>query len=249
MSDNPVQPRFDPASLDDLDEPVRRYLRHALAPGTPLSRGVHLEMRGHIKVGAWLRFRSVWEGDGRSFSWRATAGPGRLSLLRVHDQFSAGRGFMDIRLRTALRRLPALKLLHAQGEDVARSGAGRAALEALWAPMALLPDRGVSWRADSHDLIVASSEVPPERPELHIRIGPDGQVRSYSALRWRGGKQGYVPFGVDVLAETRFGPLTIPGRLTAGWGHGTADWSPFFRAEVTAADLLDYDIRAGLQRP
>lgn len=45
--------------------------------------------------------------------------------------------------------------------------------------------------------------------------------------------------GVDVLAETRFGPLTIPGRLTAGWGHGTADWSHFFRAVVTAADLLD----------
>jgi hypothetical protein len=239
MSDNPVHPHFDPASLDDLDEPVRRYLRHALAPGTPLRRGVHLEMGGHIKVGAWLRFRSVWEGDGRSFSWRATAGPGPLPLLRVHDQFSAGRGFMDIRLRSGLRRLPALKLLHAQGDDVARSGAGRAALEALWVPMALLPDRGVGWRADSHDLIVASREVPPERPEVHIRIGPDGLVRSYSALRWRGGKQGYVPFGVDVLAETRFGPLTIPGRLTAGWGHGTADWSPFFRAEVTAADLLD----------
>lgn len=81
--------------------------------------------------------------------------------------------------------------------------------------------------------------MPPERPELRIRIGLDGQVRSYSALRWRGGKQGYAPFGVDVLAETRFGPLTIPGRLTAGWGHGAAEWSPFFRAEVTAADLLD----------
>lgn len=49
--------RFDPALLDDLDEPVRRYLQHALTPGTRLSRGVRLEMCGHIKVGAWLRFR------------------------------------------------------------------------------------------------------------------------------------------------------------------------------------------------
>lgn len=198
-------------------------------------------MRGHIKVGTWLRFRSVWEGDGRSYSWRALAGPGPLPLLKVHDQFAARRGFMDIRLRPPLRRLPALKLLHAENDDVARSGAGRAALEALWAPMTLLPDRGVRWRSESHEFIVATWEVPPERPELHIRIGPEGEVRSYSALRWRSAKQGYIPFGVDVLAESRFGPITIPARLTAGWGHGTADWSPFFKAEVTTAELVDPD--------
>jgi hypothetical protein len=104
--------------------------------------------------------------------------------------------------------------------------------------MALLPDRGVSWRADGHDLIVASWDVPPERPEVHIRIGPEGQVQSYSAERWRSTDDGYVPFGVDVLAEARFGTVTIPSRLTAGWGHGTADWSPFFNAEVAAAEPL-----------
>ena len=239
MGRSSAERRFDPVVLDELDEPVRRYLQHALAAGTRLSRGVRLQMRGEIRVGAWLRFRSVWEGDGRSFSWRATAGPGPLRLLRVHDQFAAGRGSMDIRLRPPLRRLPVLRLLHAENEDVARSGAGRAALEALWVPMALLPDRGVRWRAESHDLIVASWEVSPEQPELHIRIGPGGQVRSYSALRWRSTKHGYVPFGADVLAESRFGGLTIPSGLTAGWGHGTADWSPFFKSEVTAADLLD----------
>ena len=234
-----MEQRFAPELLDGLDEPVRRYLQHALAAGTRLSRGVRLEMRGRIKVGVWLGFRSVWEGDGRSLSWRANAGPGPLRLLRVHDQFAAGRGFMDIRLRTPFRPLPALKLLHAANEDVARSGACRAALEALWAPMSLLPDRGVRWRAESDDRVVASWEVPPEQPEVNIGIGPAGQVRSYSALRWRGAKDGYIPFGVDVLAETSFGGVTIPSRLTAGWGHGTADWSPFFKAEVTAAEPLD----------
>jgi len=58
--------RFDPASLNDLDEPVRRYLSHALAPGAPLAPGVRLRMTGRIRVGAWLRFSAVWEGDRRS---------------------------------------------------------------------------------------------------------------------------------------------------------------------------------------
>ncbi|HSI81569.1 MAG TPA: DUF6544 family protein [Solirubrobacterales bacterium] len=234
---DPATPRrFDPAALEGLEEPVVRYLEHALSPRAPLERGMHLEIRGEVRVGTWLRFVSVWDGDGRSFSWRARAGLGPLRWLRVHDRFADRRGSMDIRFGVPTRRLPALRLLHAENEDVSRSGAGRAALEALWVPMALLPDRDLRWRAESDELIVASFDVPPERPELRIRIAPDGGVRSYSALRWRGRKDGYVPFGADVHAETRFGGVTIPSRLTAGWGHGTAAWSPFFKAEVTAAE-------------
>ena len=231
--------RLDRAALVDLDEPVRRYFAHALADGAPLSRGARLRLRGHIKVGAWLRFDSVWEGDAQSFSWRATCGPGALALLRVHDQFSDGVGFMDIRLRTPLRRLPALKLLHAENDDAARSGAGRAALEALWVPAALLPARGVSWRAESDEMIVATLHVPPETPQLRISVGPDGAVTSYSALRWSGRKSGYLPFGVDVHAERSFAGVTIPSRVTAGWGHGTAKWAPFFKGEVITLELID----------
>lgn len=231
--------RFDAAALVDLDEPVRRYFTHALADGARLSRGARLQLRGHIKVGAWLRFDSVWEGDARSFSWRATCGAGPLPLLRVHDQLIDGVGFMDIRLRLPLSRLPGLKLLHADNDDVARSGAGRAALEAPWVPGALLPERGVSWRAESEELIVATWDVPPEKPQLRISVGLDGAVRSYSALRWRSRKSGYLPFGADVHAERTFAGVTISGQLTAGWGHGTPKWAPFFKSEVIAVELID----------
>src|SRR4051794_18708281 len=49
---------------------------------------------------------------------------------------------------------------------------------------ALLPARGVRWRAESDELIVATWAVPPERPEVRLRIGPDGAPRAVSALRW-----------------------------------------------------------------
>lgn len=225
--------RFRPERLDGVDEPVRRYFLHALADGAPLAPAVRLELLGRIKVGAWLRFASIWEGDGRSFSWRATAGPGPLPVLGVHDQFRDGVGFMDIRLRAPHPRLPDARLLHAESDDVARSGAGRAALEALWTPAALLPDRGVSWHAEAEDLLVVTWNVGRERPELRIRITPDGAVRSYTALRWRDAKHGYLPFGADIHAERSFHAITIPSRLTAGWGHGTPQWAPFFEAEVT----------------
>jgi hypothetical protein len=230
--------RFDAAVLAGLDEPVRRYFTHALGDGAPLTRGARLRLGGTIKVGMWLRYDSVWEGDGRGFSWRATCGPGPLRPLRVHDRFADGVGLMDIRLRAPLRRLPALKLLHVENEDAARSGAGRAALEALWVPGALLPDRGVEWRAEAEDLIIASWDVPPERPELRISIGPDGGVTSYRAQRWRDSKAGYVPFGAEVHAERTFGGATIPSRITAGWGHGTPSWAPFFNGEIVAVEPI-----------
>ena len=106
-------------------------------------------------------------------------------------------------------------------------------------PGALLPDHGVEWRAEADDLIVATWDVPPEQPELHISIGPDGAVTSYRAPRWRDGKSGYVPFGAEVHAERTFDGATIPSRITAGWGHGTPGWAPFFRGEVVAVDAID----------
>jgi hypothetical protein len=230
--------RFDVAVLAGLDEPVRRYFIHALTEGAPLARGARLWLGGTIKVGVWLRFASVWEGDARGFCWRATCGLGRLRPLRVHDQFADGVGFMDIRLRLPLRRLPALKLLRVENEDAARSGACRAALEALWVPGALLPDRGVTWRAEADDVVVATWEVPPERPELQISIGPDGAVTSYRAQRWHDSKSGYLPFGAEVHAERTFAGATIPSRITAGWGHDTPSWAPFFRAELVAVEPI-----------
>lgn len=224
---------FDSGTLDGLDEPVRRYFTHALAPGTPLTPGMRLEMTGRINVGVWLPFRARWEGDGRSFRWSARSGPLGLPVLRVLDQFADGQGGMDIRLR------PRIKLLHAEGEDTTRSAAGRAAAEAIWAPVGLLPQFGVTWQAESDELIVATWDVPPERPELRLRIDADGRVLTSSVMRWDDGQhglRGYIPCGGEVLEDRRFGDVTIPSRISIGWWYGTPRYRPFFEATITAAE-------------
>ncbi len=228
----PAAGAFDPGSLTGLDEPVRRYFEHALAPGAPLAPGTRLEMTGRIDVGVWMPFRGRWEGDGRSFRWMVTSGPLGLRVLRVLDQFQDRHGSMDIRLR------PGLKLLRADDEDTTRSAAGRAAAEAIWAPAGLLPQRGVTWEAESPDVIVATWDVPPERPRLRLGIGPDGGVRTASVMRWddgRHGRHGYIPCGGHVLEDRRFGDLTIPSRVSIGWWFGTPRFTPFFEATITAA--------------
>jgi hypothetical protein len=218
-----------------LDEPVRRYLEHALGGGAAPGAGSRLTMQGRIKAGAWLPFTAIEELDGRSFSWRARVGRGRLAPLTVVDRFGDGAGWTEGRLFGRAR------VFAAAGQDTSRSAAGRAALEAIWAPAALLPERGVRWRADSDDEIVASFDVPPERPEVHLRIDERGAVLRASALRWGdagSGAFGYIPCGCEVAGERRFGAVTVPSEVTVGWWFGTPRWAPFFRASIHSLEPL-----------
>ena len=221
--------RFTASLLAGLDEPVRRYLGHAIRDGAEPGARVSLTMTGRIKVGLWLAFSARQECDGRSFAWRAGVGLGPLTALAVVDRFAQGAGSMEGRLFGRLR------LFRADGENTSRSAAGRTALEAVYTPASLLPQRGVSWRAESESEIVATWDVPPERPELHLEIDDQGAVRSYWALRWGDAGQqqyGYIPCGCEVEAERRFGDLLVPSRITGAWWFGTPRQAPFYRAEV-----------------
>lgn len=232
MSGTFPEGRFDPASLAAEPEPVRRYLTHAIREGAPLSPGVRLTMKGRIKAGAWLPFKAVEDLDGRSFNWRARVGFAHLPLLEVEDGFRQGSGATSGRL---LGRIP---LFDAHDPDTARSSAGRAGVEAFWAPVSLLPSNGATWRAESESTIVATIDVPPERTELRLEIDARGRVRTAIADRWGNAGQdhyGYIPCGGIMEAEHSFGDLTLPSRVTVGWWFGTPRYEPFFRAEILDA--------------
>lgn len=209
----------------DVDEPVRRYFAHAVGEGAPAARRFRLSMTGRIRVGrVWLPFGAEQESARDAFEWRARVGKG---VLQVTDRYAAGTALTEGRL---LGRRP---LFHADDPDTVRSAAGRAALEAcVFAPATVLPEHGVSWRAESDDAIVAAWELPPERPEVRIRIAPHGAIRSASAERWHAGEQRYVPCGADVHAEQRFGAFTVASHMTVSWWYGTERAAPFFEARV-----------------
>ncbi|MEA2156079.1 MAG: hypothetical protein QOE11_2219, partial [Solirubrobacteraceae bacterium] len=215
-----------------VDEPVRRYLLHALGSDAPPPTGILMASRGRIKVGCWLSFTAQQDFCGHDFLWRARAGIGPLQVLHVADRCARGRGSTDVRL------LRGLRLMHGDGRDTARAAAGRAAAESIWVPGTLVPGPDVSWRAESDELIVARFAVAPEQAELRLRIDDAGAVRSVCVMRWgRSGRSGfgYAPFGGDVHAERRFGSLLLPSDITVGWGYGTPRYRPFFEATIIAA--------------
>ena len=63
---------FATGDLHGLLDPARRYLEHAIAPGTPLVVAVRIRMHGEIKIRRWFPFRAEevirWD---RGLLWRA----------------------------------------------------------------------------------------------------------------------------------------------------------------------------------
>ena len=226
--------RFTSDMLAGLEEPVRRYFNHAIGDAAALPNGVRMAMSGRIKVGLWLPFTAEQSVDGRSFTWCARVGRGPLTPLRVTD------GYADAGGSTEGRLLGHVTLFRAHDANTARSAATRAAIESVvFAPPSVLPDHNVTWRAETDNVIVARSNLPPEQPEVRLSIDHHGAIRAVSAQpKGDAGEKEqafqYIPFGGQIHAERRFGDLLLPSTLRVGWWFGTPRYAPFFDAEISA---------------
>ncbi|MGR6918232.1 DUF6544 family protein [[Actinomadura] parvosata] len=210
-------PAFDPEQADLLPEPARRWLLHAIAPGTPLRRAVVLSMRGMIRIGEWRRFhasQALLPLEG--YVWAAGT---RLGPAPVHgfDRYRAGAGEMRWRL------LDAVPVMSGSGPDITRSAAGRLACEFVLAPAAALDPR-VRWKALDDRQAVATLPIGGEDHEVTLDIAPDGRLERVSMDRW-GNPDGQAfrehRFGVECVEEGMFDGFTIPVRVVGGWWPGT----------------------------
>jgi hypothetical protein len=225
-------PAFDPAMLAGLPEPARRWLGHAIAPGTPLWRSVELSMRGQIRLGRWRSFTArqvLAPPDG--YIWAAAT---RVAGLPVtgFDRLSSGTGQMSWRL------LGLFPVVAASGADVTRSACGRLAGEITLLPTAF---HRASWlRGERPGTAVASLRFGTYTESAELSVGDNGRLLEVRVDRWGnpdGAPFGRHPFGVSVEAESQFGGITIPSVLRAGWWWGTErqDAGEFFRAQITSA--------------
>ena len=225
---------FRPDRLATLPEAARRYLEHAIAPGTPFASAVRLRMHGEIKLRRWLPFTAEqvihW---GRGMIWKAAVRMNGMTI-RGFDRLVDGDGAMRWKL------LGIIPVMVASGSDIARSAAGRLMAESAWLPSVHCGD-DVSWTAVDSFHPHARLTVQGETGELALTIDGEGRVKTFSLQRWGnpGGKEFcYADFGGVVQDEGRFDGYTIPTRLRVGWHFGTDRFESegeFFRATVDDA--------------
>jgi hypothetical protein len=242
-----------PATLDDLwksapppkgtfqteqaagyPDAIRRYLNHAIAPGTPLASAVRLRMHGEIRLRGWWPFSAEevisW---GRGKIWRAAV---RKYGIRISgsDRFAEGAGAMEWKL------FGTIPFLSASGPDITRSAAGRLNIESIWLPSVLCRE-SVSWTALDPSRFRAGFTAHNQRAELECAVDGQGRLTSIVMPRWGnpgGGDFRYVDFGGFAEAEAEFSGFTIPTQMRIGWHCGTGRFEPegeFFRVTIDEA--------------
>jgi hypothetical protein len=224
-----------PADLSHLPEAARRYLEHAIAPGTPLATTVRLTMHGEIKLRQWMPFQAeqVIRAE-RGMIWKARVGSG-LGQIRGSDRLVDGRGAMSWRI------LGLIPVVRGSGSDIARAGAGRVAAELIWLPSALLA-QGVFWSGFHPSRAQASLHVQGHPVSLNLSVGERGELSSMSLARWGnpdGGGFRPVDFGGFSEGESTFGGFTLPSRLRVGWYFGSDRFyseGEFFRVTIDRAE-------------
>jgi hypothetical protein len=222
--------------VSDLPAPARRYLLHAIRPGTPLMSSVSLEMRGtmRLKPGQeWMPMKARQIiAPPKGFVWRAEAGDG-LMRFSGGDHYANGSG----RVRFWLWGV--IPLVRQEGPDVSRAALGRMVCETIWLPSSLLPQHGVKWEALDDESAQATMKIGEETVTLDLFIEPDGRLREIRILRWgnqtEDGSFGYIPFGGQIQEERAFGGYTIPSKVGVGWFIGTDRYFEFFRARIEDA--------------
>jgi hypothetical protein len=237
----PISERiFNPESLTNIPETARRYLEHAIAPGTKLASAVRLKMHGEIKLKTWIPFTAeqvICSEHG--LIWSATAWMNGFLPIVGSDRIIDGIGAMQWKL---LGLFPAMT---ASGADITRSSIGRLQSESVCLPSVFCGE-DVSWTSTDSSALDSSLHssfiVQGERAELDFTIARTGRLKTFKLPRW-GNPDGTdefhdVDFGGTLEEEGTFCGYTIPTRLRIGWYFGTERFESegeFFRCTIDKA--------------
>ncbi|MFI1585433.1 DUF6544 family protein [Embleya sp. NPDC020630] len=219
----------EPAS--EPPEPIRRWLAHAVSPGSPTSTATSVELcaHGRIRVG---RRRCPFESrqiltPPTAFRWEADVrGPAGIRI-RGFDRLEADGGAMRWRL------FGVVPFVGASGIDVTRSAAGRLAGEFVFVPTFAL-HRDVRWQPVDDTRAVARFAVAGYAQEVTVAVTPSGALASVSLPRWGnpdGRRHREHRFTATFDGETAHGGFLLPTGIHAGWDDSDA----FIHYDIDAA--------------
>jgi hypothetical protein len=235
--------RFDPAMIETLPEPARRYFLHSIASGTPLRTTVRLRMTGTFLLGdrqssqAFAMTADQILAPPDQFVWIPVMRSGAMTI-------GGSDGLVDGRPWTRFWINGVLPVVNLEGgEGLHRAALTRPAMEAIWSPASLLPSAGVAWEQTGPDTVRIVFPTPIE--PVQMTLDDDGAIKEISTMRWSDANPEKTfklqPFGGVVEAEQSFEGFTIPSRVKIGNHFGTEDYLPFFQAAIVSAEYLPED--------
>jgi hypothetical protein len=187
--------QFTRNDLDDLPDPVRRYLSSALPTDQSYVDSVRLEQNGELRLGdassPWKSFTATHyvTVDPPGFFWDASIRLAPLVSVDIRDLYQNGNGSASVSL---------FGVVPVDGVDPSpelnEAELLRYLAEAVWYPTALLPSEGITWEPIDDSTAKATIEHGDVSASLEFSFNEEDEVtRVYAEERHRRVDDGFEP--------------------------------------------------------
>ncbi len=234
---------FDPATVQHLPEPARRYLLFTISPRAIVRTVSEISMTGELGLGSqqapnYVPMRATQIlAPPYGLVWNLRAGRG---LLRI----DGSDGCFGSTSWTRFWLMKAIPIVRVGGSaDHARAAFGRVVAEAVfWAPAALLPGAAVSWESVGPNIARATVRHRGMVQTVDVTVAADGQPTTVVIPRWSNANPEKIfrlqPFGGFLSAFRDFDGYRLPTRVDGGNFIGTDAYFPFYKAQVEAVRFV-----------
>ena len=222
--------------LDNVPDPVARYLRNALPARPHAIRIARMVQRGRLRTDGsknrWWPFQAehVATTNPTAFLWNARVSIAPAFFVRVRDAFIAGQGSGRVALWSgiAISR-------QASCPEMNSGALHRYLAESVWYPTALIPGENLEWAPLGGDRAVATLSVGETTVSLEFRFTDADEVDSVHApQRWGrfGGEFRQVAWEGRFESHQRHQGFLVPSQGAVGWMDAEDVWHPVWKGEI-----------------
>ena len=224
--------------LQDLPEPVQRYLRYTGVIGKPFVDTVRLKQKGAMHPsakGAWIPLEAEEHYTVRppGFVWDATMRKGLLPIARGRDMYAGAEGSMLIKVGSLFT------VVDARGPEMDQGSMMRYLSEMIWFPTAFLGDN-VSFEAVGDNAAHVTLTDGGRTVTGTMYFEKEGRITDFVAKRYRTVAGGYdlETWSAPVYEYGELASLKLPLRGGAVWKLSEGDLK---YADIIITDL-EYNI-------
>jgi len=221
--------------LQDLPEPVQRYMAYTGVVGSPWINTVRLEQVGRFRLGRdrpWMPMRAeqYYATDPPGFLWKARFKMAGMWLLSAQDRYQEGHGHMSGKLAGLFT------VFDMRGEKLDQGTRMRYLSEMIWFPTAFLGEN-ITWQAvDNHSAQVTFTDSG-NSVSAHMTFDEAGRPINFIAQRYRevGGEFSLDPWSTPIEGYGVRAGLNLPVRGQAVWNLPSGDL-PYWDGEITEVE-------------
>jgi hypothetical protein len=209
--------------LQNLPEPVQRYLNYTGVIGKAWVHTVHLKQTGRFRQGLerpWMPMvaEQSYTTNPPGFVWNARFKVAGLPLLRARDKYEAGHGHMFGKLAGLFT------VFDVRGEQLDQGTMIRYLSEMIWFPSAFLVDN-ISWKkVDDHTAQVTFTDHGKSVSGL-MHFDDKGKLTNFTTERYReiDGEFSLDPWSTPIEQYGELAGLKLPVSGQVMWNLPAGD--------------------------